>query len=141
MAISETNTVNINLNDLVSALKFGNQNSGKIADILNKKLTPSAGFSQQGLQYDSTGGTLATGTGNSAGILVSLSITLATTAGSSQLGKCYDCADPKNASSTNALAVIPSSGYILYNIPFANGLVIQPSSISTQTVCVSYTVL
>jgi len=126
--------INIDVSDIVAALKLGNLNSAIIAQQL------SVGFAERAAvdtalaaTYSTAGGVLIS---TSPGYLVSLSVT--TVAGSSSTGLCYDSASLQNVGSTNAFAVIPSSGFLVLNWPFQNGLVVQPSSQGTHTVSVSY---
>lgn len=134
MAINdEKPSISIDISDLVTSIKNGNQNSAKIALQLQNRLAAQTAINTAlASSYVAAGGVLIS---TSAGWLVSVSITSPSTG---LTGLCYDVASVANAGSSNAFAIIPSSGFITYNWPFLNGLVVQPSSSGTHTVSVSY---
>lgn len=125
------------LSDLVSILKLSNENASKLITTLSECL---AG---QSANQTSLGVIASTTAASSGCVLISTSVTYlvsvsVTTASTGPTGTMYDSASVANAGSTNAFAIIPSSGYVVYNWPITQGLVIKPSSQGGHTVSVSY---
>src|SRR5262245_33611183 len=119
---------------LVTVLQLSNQVLSKVATGITSQFpAQSATRSQLAISNSSAGGTLVKA---GAGYLMSVSVTTPSTG--AVAGQLYDSASVANSTHTNVFALIPSSGIQTYNWPFANGLVVQPSSISTQVVSVSY---
>jgi hypothetical protein len=129
---------------IFTALTAGNQLTGRLISAIERQLAVQSPFlSYLSIAYSTAGGTtVAIGPGRSDGAiayLCSIHVTTPTTAASStSQGLVYDCASPASVGSSNLMTFIPSSGIQIYNVPFVNGLTIQPSSISTQTVSVYY---
>lgn len=123
--------------DLVSILKLSNENTSKFITTLSECL---AGQSANQTSLAVVASTTAASSGC---VLISTSITYlvsvsVTTASTGPTGLLYDSASVANAGSTNAFAIIPSSGYIVYNWPITQGLVVKPSSQGGHTVSVSF---
>ena len=130
-----TLSLNVDLSDLITALKMGNLNSAMIAQRLTVGFADRAAPNTRLAIAFSTAGGTGTLVSSSPGYLKSISVTTASTG---TLGMCYDSASPLNAGSTNPFMVISSSGLQVANWPFQNGLVVQPSSMNSHTVAVSY---
>lgn len=127
-------SLSIDISDLITAVKNGNTQTAIIAKQLQTRLgAQSAVNSALASSYHISGGVLVS---TQAGYLVGISII--STAGGTGTGLCYDSATVANAGPSNAVAVIPSSGFLLVNWPLANGLVVQPSSQGGHIVSVSY---
>lgn len=124
---------------LQTALQDGNRNTGRfIQAIQNRFPSQSPLQSSLGILYSSAGGTtIAQGSGfngSGADYLMSVHVTVPTTG----TGYIYDANSPANVSSTNRMAVLPTSGSAEYNYPFVNGLTVAPTSVSGQQVSVYY---
>ena len=131
------------MSGIQTALQLANQNFSQFLRKLAFVLPAQAAYnSYLAISNSSLGGTtVAMGSGAQASgrdYLVAISVTVACTASSSIAGKIYDANSPATVTSSNLMALIPSSGTQVYNYPFVNGLTIQPSSISTQTVSVYF---
>lgn len=116
-------------------LKLANQNMSALIQALMGSLQPQATQSSLGLTFDSSGGTVLVSSGQT-GTLVAIAVTTPSTGLS---GTVYDVTSEANATSSNAMALIPSSGIIVYNLPYLSGLTVQPSSSGGHTVSVFYT--
>jgi hypothetical protein len=126
-------SINVDISALLTALQIGNRNSAGIVDQLDRRFaSQTADNTRIAIANSTAGGTLVS---SSPCYLVSISVVVASTG---LTGLCYDSASVLNAGSTNAFAVIPSSGFMTVNWPCLNGLVVQPSTSGTQTVAVSY---
>ena len=141
-------TQNSDMAGIQNALQLSNQLMGRLISAIEFQFpTMSAYLSRLSVSYSTAGGTaiaLGPGTGGAAiaylnSIYVTTPCTASSTISSSIIGAIYDAASPSAVSSSNLMALIPSSGFQVYNIPFVNGLVVQPSSISSQVVSVYYT--
>lgn len=131
----------LDLTGLQNPLQAGNQLMSGLTAALRRGLAVGAPYlSTLSVTYSSAGGTtVVTGPGTANGGSAYLcSIFVTTPSTGSTFGFVYDSASPASVSSTNIMALIPLSGSEVYNIPFVNGLTIQPSSISTQRVSVYY---
>lgn len=130
---SPQQSINIEMSALITALQLGNRNSAAIVDQLQRRFaSQAANNSRLAIANSTAGGTLVSSVPC---YLVSISVTTSSTG---LTGLCYDSASVLNAGSTNAFAVISSSGFSVVNWPCLKGLVVQPSSSGTQTVSVSY---
>ena len=127
--------ISIDFSAIVTALQLGNQQSAAIVNQLNTRFASQvATETRLAIAFSTAGGT-GTLVSSSPCYLVSISVTTPSTG---PTGLCYDSASILNAGSTNAFAVIPSSGLLTLNWPTQNGLVVQPSSQGSHTVSVSY---
>jgi len=120
------------LGQLCNVLQTTNRIGSLSAQLLIERLIPPANNSQLGISGSSVGTLVKVGSG----LLTSVSVTTPSTG--TVAGLIYDSATVANSTSSNIMVLIPSSGFQTFNFPFANGLVVQPSSISTQVVSVSY---
>lgn len=126
---------------LQNTLQIGNQLMSTLTATMRRGLAVQSPFlSALSVLYSSNGGTtIAVGPGaQNAGSAYLCSIFVTTPSTGAVIGVIYDTNSAATVSSTNAMALIPSSGSQVYNIPFVNGLTIQPSSISNQRVSVYY---
>lgn len=128
---------NGDLSRVESVLNLGNQNTSKLIQaILSQIPVQEATTSWLAIAYSSAGGTTVK---DSSGMLKVVSVNIPSTfASTGTIPNIYDANSPVNVSSTNIMTIIPSSGVMSYNLPFANGLTIQPSSVSTHTVSVFF---
>lgn len=122
---------------LVSTLKLSNQNTSKLITTLSECLNgQSANQSSLATAYStaatSSGATLIS---TNLTYLVAVSVTTSSTG---PVGLLYDSASVANAGSSNAFAIIPSSGFMVYNWPISQGLVVKPSSQGSHAVSVAY---
>lgn len=129
----------IDLAGLQGPLQTSNQLMGRLINTLQRGMpAPVPYYSALSISYSSNGGTtvaVGPGVANGAGsYLCSIFVTTA----SSGTAIIYDANSPSNVGSSNIMALIPSSGSQVYNIPFVNGLTIQPSSINSHRVSVYY---
>jgi hypothetical protein len=126
-----------NIADLVSILKLSNENASKlIKTVSDCFIGGSADQTSLSIAYSTvvaSSGCILVST--DVRYLVSVSVTTASTG---PQGLLYDSATISNAGSSNAFAIIPSSGLMLYNWPINQGLVVKPSSQGAHTVSVSY---
>lgn len=126
-------SINVDVSALLTALQIGNRNSAAIVNELQQRFASQvADTTSIGIANSTAGGTLVT---SSPCYLVSISVVAPSTG---LTGLCYDSASVLNAGSSNAFAIIPSSGFMTVNWPCLHGLVVQPSSSGSQTVSVSY---
>lgn len=130
----------IELDALTTVLKLGNQNMSKLIQTLQTAFgAVGATATALGIVNSTAGGTqVALGSG----YLIAVSVVIPSTA-STLTGLVYDSNTLIGIGSSVAIGVIPQSNSLLggpttYNWPFANGLVVQPSSVA-MTVSVSYT--
>ena len=126
-----------NIADLVSILKLSNENASKLITTVSDCLI---GGSANTTSLSIAHSTVVASSGcilvsTEVRYLVSVSVTTASTG---TQGMLYDSATIANAGSTNAFAIIPSSGLMVYNWPISQGLVVKPSSQNSHTVSVSY---
>lgn len=121
--------------NLVSVLAVGNQATARIAQAIIDNLSgQSAQATLLSISFSTAGGTLVS---TRPGYLVSISVvTPSTTA--NLTGLAYDSASVANVGSSNSFVQVPAFGFMSVNWPFANGLVIQPSSFSSHKVVVAY---
>ncbi len=132
----------MNLPDMTgiqTALQSGNANSGRFIQAIQSRFPSQSPIqSALGILYSSAGGTtIAKGSGangSGADYLMSVHVTVTTTG----TGYIYDANSPANISSTNRMAVLPTSGSADYNYPFVNGLTIAPTSVAGQQIAVYY---
>ncbi len=122
-----------------TALQAGNTNVGRFIQALQLRFPSMSPLqSSLGILYSSAGGTtVAIGSGvNGAGsdYLMSIHVTVPSTG----TGYIYDANSPANVTTSNRMAIIPSSGLENYNYPFVNGLTVSPTSVSGQQVAVYY---
>ncbi len=122
-----------------TALQAGNTNVGRFIQALQGRFPSQSPLqSSLGILYSSAGGTtIAIGSGvNGAGsdFLMSVYVTVPTTG----IGYIYDANSPANVTTSNRMAILPSSGQAEYNYPFVNGLTVAPTSVSGQQVSVYF---
>jgi len=136
---------NVDMSGIQTALQLANQNFSQFLTKFAFCLPSQAPYnSALNIAYSSAGGTTVGKGGGTQGTgrdyLVSIAVTTNTTATSTYatIGKIYDAASPANVTAANYMAQIPVSGIQVYNLPFINGLTINPSSISGQIVSVYF---
>ncbi len=117
-------------------LRLGNQQQGNLIRALDTIFgAQSARASALSVAYSTGGGTTISSTG--IGYLIAVTVVTPSTG---TYGYVYDTNSPANVSSTNAMACINSSvGIQVYNIPYLEGLTVQPSSSNGHTVAIYYT--
>lgn len=130
----------LDMTGLQTALLASNQLSARLIRALEYQFPAEAPYeSRLAIAYSSAGGTtVAIGPGAAAGGVSYLCSIFVTDPSTGTEGIIYDAISPAAAASSNAMALIPSSGSQIYNIPFVNGLTIQPSSLGNHTVSVYY---
>tara|TARA_R110000868_G_scaffold410309_1_gene697946 strand:- start:15 stop:416 length:402 start_codon:yes stop_codon:yes gene_type:complete len=118
-------------------LSLGNQNMSQLIQAIETQIPiMDATTSYLSIAYSSAGGTTVK---TSSGWLRVVSVNIPSTfASTGTIPKIYDANSPANVGSSNIMTIIPSSGIISFSLPFANGLTVQPSSVSTHTVSVFY---
>lgn len=133
--MDDSNNVSIsNFIDLVTVLKLSNQNMSQLVQqVLTRFGSQCAIFASNGITNLASSGTqIKIGSGYAVSVSV---ITASSSTGIT--GLLYDSNTLTGLGSSCAIGVIPSSGFITYNWPYSNGLVIRTGS-STQVVSVSY---
>ncbi len=130
----------LDMSGLQTALLASNQLSARLIKTLEFQFPAEAPYeSRLAIAYSSAGGTtIALGPRTGGGGVAYLCSIFVTDPSTGTEGTIYDAASPGAAVSSNAMALIPSSGSQVYNIPFVNGLTIQPSSQGNHTVSVYY---
>lgn len=125
---------------ILTALTASNQLMGRLISALEFQFPAETPYeSYLNIAYSSAGGTtVALGPGGPGGGIAYLCSIFVTDASTGTEGAIYDAASPTDVSSTNRMALIPSSGSQVYNIPFVDGLTIQPSSQGSHTVSVYF---
>lgn len=117
---------------LITVLKFGNQNMSQlVTQLVTRFSAQCATQAVLGVSNSTAGGTQIV---QGAGYLISISVTVPSTGGA---GTVYDSDTIVGVGSSVAIGIIPSSGIITYNWPFTRGIVVQPSS-GASYVSVSY---
>lgn len=121
---------------LENVLRLSNQQQGnlikKISTIFGSQ---SANLSSLSIVNSTSGGFNVS---DGSGYLIAISVNVASTGAT---GTIYDADDGANVSSSNIMGVIPSSvGLTVYNLPYFNGITVQPSSGGGHSVSVYYTV-
>ena len=126
----------VSLAPMVTALQIANQNMSQLIQRIG------AIFPAETPTLSSLSVAFSTAVGNGtlikegSGFLMSISAN--TTASATVAGRVYDANSAVNAGSTNLMTLVPLSGTQSYVYPFANGLVVQPSSTGSQSISVFY---
>lgn len=114
-------------------LNVSNQNMSKLIQTFETQLPIAEPVSSYlSIAFSTAGGTTVK---TSSGWLRAISVTTASTGATALI---YDANSPANVGSSNIMTLIPSSGILTVSLPFASGLTIQPSSVSSHTVSVFY---
>ena len=127
----------IDLSRLETVLNLANQNMSQLIQTVTRQIPiQDATTSWLSIVYSSAGGTTVK---ESSGWLKVVAVNIPSTfASTGTIPKIYDANSPANVSSSNIMTIIPSSGILEITLPFASGLTVQPSSVSTHTVSVFY---
>tara|TARA_R110000868_G_scaffold13553_6_gene63045 strand:- start:384 stop:806 length:423 start_codon:yes stop_codon:yes gene_type:complete len=127
----------IDLSRLETVLNLANQNMSQLIQTVTRQIPiQDATTSRLSIAYSSAGGTTVK---VSSGWLKVVSVNIPSTfASTGTIPVIYDANSPANVSSSNIMTIIPSSGILEITLPFATGLTVQPSSVSTHTVSVFY---